>query len=336
MSKPQPAAVPRRRDRHGRGGRRRRRRGPRPPRAQGGGRARRRQAATRPEQPHRHPALHAARADAQRRPARGPPRPQLRSAAMGYTEVEMAGYYGLTAQQFRSLARRAGLRAVSGPRRPRPRRAEHDLGGRLRADARERQHDWARSSPASPGSPGRTRRRVLQVPRRALQRGGARWPRRPASSSSTTTTTSSSRTSRPTASRRSTTSCSTRRTANLVQVRARPLLDHRRRREPARVPQRATRPRYFAYHVKDRDWKDRPERGRLRGRRPRRDRLPATSSPRATAAAPDKHYFIEHDSPLLSHPDLGTPRASSPPPRSGIELPAQRHAGVERLSYRWA
>jgi sugar phosphate isomerase/epimerase len=37
-----------------------------------------------------------------------------RLASMGYTEVELAGYAGLTAQQFRSLVDAAGLRAVAG------------------------------------------------------------------------------------------------------------------------------------------------------------------------------------------------------------------------------
>ena len=35
---------------------------------------------------------------------------------------------------------------------------------------------------------------------------------------------------------------------------------------------------------------------------------------------PDKHYFIEHDQPLLSHPDLGTPRAQLTTAKVGIQF----------------
>ena len=91
-------------------------------------------------------------------------------------------------------------------------------------------------------------------------------------------------------------------------------------REPARVPAR-TRDRYFAYHVKDRTWRRPAGRGGLRGRRAGRDRLPGHLR-RGRPPRTDKHYFVEHDSPWLSHPD--DPEAEFKTARTGRDLPAQR------------
>ena len=62
--------------------------------------------------------------------------------------------------------------------------------------------------------------------------------------------------------------------------------------------------RYFAYHVKDRTWKPRPD-----GQQNFEDVGPgAIDFPDIFAAGlgrpkTDKHYFVEHDEPWLSHPD---------------------------------
>ena len=77
--------------------------------------------------------------------------------------------------------------------------------------------------------------------------------------------------------------------------------------------------RYFAYHVKDRTWKPRGRTGQrgLRGRRPRRDRLPGHLRRRAGRPRTDKHYFVEHDSPWLSHPN--DPEAEFKTAEAGVD-----------------
>jgi sugar phosphate isomerase/epimerase len=75
--------------------------------------------------------------------------------------------------------------------------------------------------------------------------------------------------------------------------------------------------RYFAYHVKDRTWKDRPD-----GQQNFEDVGPGSIDfPDIFAAGlgrprTDKHYFVEHDAPWLSHPD--DPQAEFKTAQAGV------------------
>ena len=179
--------------------------------------------------------------------------------------------YGWTAQQFRSELRRAGLRCISGhdgPGFPRP----DQLGARLPRDARVRRR--ARPEVHRPAwfGPGRTtRRRLWHAARRAPERGGrARRRVRPPVLLPQPRLRVPEPVRRPAPAYDILLEETDRR---LRQVPARPVLDHRGRRQRRRVPQR--RPgRYVSYHVKDHVWGDRPDASRLRGRRARHARLP--------------------------------------------------------------
>ena len=84
--------------------------------------------------------------------------------------------------------------------------------------------------------------------------------------------------------------------------------------------------RYFAYHVKDRTWKPRPDitnpDGSVTIVQEFEDVGPgATDFPDVFAAGlgrprTDKHYFVEHDSPWLSHPD--DPQAEFKTAQAGV------------------
>ena len=76
--------------------------------------------------------------------------------------------------------------------------------------------------------------------------------------------------------------------------------------------------RFFAYHVKDRVWKDRPDADDFEDAGPGRIDFPDIFA--VGDDGPDKHYFIEHDQPLLSHPDLGTPKAQLTTAKVGIQF----------------
>ena len=78
------------------------------------------------------------------------------------------------------------------------------------------------------------------------------------------------------------------------------------------------RNRFFAYHVKDRVWKDRPDADDFEDAGP--GRIDFRDIFAVGDDGPDKHYFIEHDQPLLSHPDLGTPRAQLTTAKVGIQF----------------
>ena len=75
--------------------------------------------------------------------------------------------------------------------------------------------------------------------------------------------------------------------------------------------------RFFAYHVKDRVWKDRPDADDFEDAGP--GRIDFRDIFAVGDDGPDKHYFIEHDQPLLSHPDLGTPKAQLTTAKVGIQ-----------------
>ena len=230
----------------------------------------------------------------------------------GYTEVEMAGYYGFTAQQVRTWIDDAGLRAVSG----------HDG---LDLDVPDGQWESAYQATLEGAKtlgqqftgvawhPGpHTVERYKFLADRFNK--AARWPPRPACSSSTTTTISSSRTSSRTA-RRSTTSCSTRPTPNLVKfeldlywivVGGESPLDYLSR-DPARWP---------LYHVKDKTWKDRPDEKDWEDVGPGSIDFPDIFAA-GQGRRVDKHFIIEHDWPQLSHPD--DPQAEYKTAQTGLD-----------------
>ena len=235
----------------------------------------------------------------------------------GYTQVEMAGYYGFTARQVRNWLDDAGLRAVSG----------HDPldiavpDGQWESKYQKTLEDANTNGPEAHGLrlvPGALHGGVLQVPRRPLQQGGRDGAR-----------------------------------AGLQffyhnhdfeftnkQADGSPLYDILLKgtdpnlvkfeldlfwiieggenpleylsRDPARFP---------AYHVKDRTWKDRPNAPDFEDVGPG-----AIDFPDIFAAGQgrrlDKHFFIEHDEPVLSHP--GRPRGGVQDRAGGRELPAHR------------
>ena len=218
----------------------------------------------------------------------------------GYTEVEMAGYWGFTAAQARKWVDDAGLRAVVRPRRVRP-RARATPGRRATSRRSRTPTRWARSSPAWRGSRARTRRSTSSSSPNAWTRR-ARWRRTRASSSSTTTTTSSSSTSSPTG-RRTSTSCSNETDPALVKFELDIYWIITGGENPLAYLS-ADPSRYIGYHVKDRTWKARPD-----GEQNFEDVGPGSIDfPDVFAAGlgrprTDKHYFVEHDSPWLSHPN---------------------------------
>ena len=92
----------------------------------------------------------------------------------GYTEVEMAGYWGFAAAQARAWVDAAGLRAVSATTASTSRRA---TPGRPATRRRSRTPTrWARSSRGSRGSQARTRRSTSSSSPSASTRR-ARWRR---------------------------------------------------------------------------------------------------------------------------------------------------------------
>jgi sugar phosphate isomerase/epimerase len=61
--------------------------------------------------------------------------------------------------------------------------------------------------------------------------------------------------------------------------------------------------RYIAYHVKDRTWKPRPDEEDFEDAGPGSIDFPDPFAAGLGRPRTDKHYIIEHDWPLLSHPD---------------------------------
>lgn len=62
--------------------------------------------------------------------------------------------------------------------------------------------------------------------------------------------------------------------------------------------------RYFAYHVKDRTWKARPDgEANFEDVGPGSIDFPDIFAAGLGRPRTDKHYFVEHDAPWLSHPD---------------------------------
>ncbi len=74
--------------------------------------------------------------------------------------------------------------------------------------------------------------------------------------------------------------------------------------------------RYFAYHVKDHVWGDRPDEADFEDVGPGMLDFPDLFAAGAGRGL-DKHFFIEHDSPWLSHPD--DPEAEFKTARAGIQ-----------------
>jgi sugar phosphate isomerase/epimerase len=74
--------------------------------------------------------------------------------------------------------------------------------------------------------------------------------------------------------------------------------------------------RYVAYHVKDHVWGDRPDEADFEDVGPGMLDFPDLFAA-GQARGLDKHFFIEHDSPWLSHPD--DPQAEYKTARAGIE-----------------
>ena len=188
----------------------------------------------------------------------------------GYTQVEMAGYYGFTARQVRNWLDDAGLRAVSGhdplditvpdgqweSKYQKTLEDANTIGQKLTGFAwfpgpyTAEYFTFLADRFNKAGAMAARGRAAVLLPQprfRVHEQAGGRLAglRHPA------------RADRP----------------EPRQVRARPVLDHRRRREPARVP--LARPRPLPRLPREGPDVEGPaERAGLRGRRPRLDRLP--------------------------------------------------------------
>ena len=74
--------------------------------------------------------------------------------------------------------------------------------------------------------------------------------------------------------------------------------------------------RYFAYHVKDRTWDDRPNANDWEDVGPGSIDFPDIFAAGLGRPRTDKHYFVEHDDPTLSHP--GDPQAEIKTAQAGV------------------
>ena len=218
------------------------------------------------------------------------------------------------------LARQRGPERRRRPRSAEHRSGQHDLAVRVPADAGEREHARARSTRASRTSARPTTTPASSRPRRAHERGrragqGGRaavllpQPQlrvREQAGGRLAALRHPARGDRPRAG----------------EVRARPVLDHPRR-APTRSSTSATHPsRYFAYHVKDRTWGDRPDENDWEDVGPGSIDFPDIFAAGLGRPRTDKHYFVEHDAPSLSHPD--DPKAEFKTAQAGVDVPEER------------
>jgi sugar phosphate isomerase/epimerase len=233
---------------------------------------------------------------------------------MGYTEVETAGHYGWTAKQFRSVLRRAGLRAVSGHDGP-----DSNLANANWKDAYEETLEYAaelgQKFTGFAWFPGPYDTATFQGLADRFNEAGALakeyglqffyhnhdfefTSKQPNGSPNYDLLLAET-------------------DEDLVMFE----LDlywitYANENPLAYLTEHADR--FFAYHVKDRVWKDRPNADDFEDAGPGRIDFPDIFA--VGDDGPDKHFFIEHDQPLLSHPDLGTPKAQLTTAKVGIEF----------------
>ena len=232
----------------------------------------------------------------------------------GYTEVETAGHYDWTAAQFRAELKAAGLSAVSG-------------------------HDGPDFT-ARPTGRTPTGRRSSTRPRSGQKYTGCAWFPGPVRRASTVARRSRRSSTRRASSRaeydlqffyhnhdfefvnnrstaaRSTTSCSREADRRLVKFEL-DLFWITEGGANGVEYLRADPSRYFAYHVKDHVWGDRPDEADFEDVGPGMLDFPDLFDGGRRNRGLDKHFFIEHDSPWLSHPN--DPEAEFKTARAGIQ-----------------